>query len=108
MVSVVLTSEAVRDLADLPTPITARMRKLLVRLRQWPNVSGVKHLKASLAGKHRLRTGAYRLQFQVVETREIVKVEKDVKGKKIEEEQELVHYKIIVEKAGHRDGFYDE
>ena len=58
--------------------------------------------------EHRLRTGAYRLQFQVVETREIVKVEKDVKGKKIEEEQELVHYKIIVEKAGHRDGFYDE
>jgi len=107
-VTVVLSSEAVRDLADLPTPITARMRKLVVRLRQWPNISGVKHLKGNLAGKHRLRTGDYRLQFRVVETREIVNIEKEVKGRKIEEEQELVHYKIIVEKAGHRDGFYDE
>jgi hypothetical protein len=35
-------------------------------------------------------------------------VERVVRGKRIEQEQEVVHYRIIVEKAGHRDGFYDD
>jgi len=57
MVNVVLTAEAVHDFSVLPTVITVRMRRLVARLRQWPDVSGVKHLKGNLAGKHRLRTG---------------------------------------------------
>jgi mRNA-degrading endonuclease RelE of RelBE toxin-antitoxin system len=108
MVNVVLTAEAVHDFSVLPTVITVRMRRLIARLRQWPDVSGIKHLKGNLAGKHRLRTGDYRLQFRVEETRQRLKLERVVKGKKVEQEQEVVHYRIIVEKAGHRDGFYDD
>jgi hypothetical protein len=29
-------------------------------------------------------------------------------GKEIEEKKEIVTYEVILEKAGHRDGFYDE
>jgi mRNA-degrading endonuclease RelE of RelBE toxin-antitoxin system len=46
-------------------------------------VSGVKALRGDLAGCFRLRTGDYRVQFRVAgET-------------------------IIIEKVGHRDGFYE-
>jgi hypothetical protein len=31
-----------------------------------------------------------------------------IKGKELEEEQEIVEYQVILEKAGHRDGFYDD
>lgn len=100
--------EVVRQIEELPTPIVARMRRLVERLGQWPNVSGVKHLKGDLAGKHRLRTGDYRLPFRVAETRKVVKVKQVVKGREVVREREIVDYKVILEKAGHRDGFYDE
>jgi mRNA-degrading endonuclease RelE of RelBE toxin-antitoxin system len=47
-------------------------------------VSGAKPLSGNLAGKFRLRTGDYRLQFR------------------------LERGTIVVEQVGHRDGFYDE
>jgi mRNA-degrading endonuclease RelE of RelBE toxin-antitoxin system len=81
MADVVLTPEAVRDIRGLPSPIVARMEKLIARLRQWPHVSGVKSLRGSLAGRHRLRTGDYRLQFRVEQTRKIRKLQKVVKGR---------------------------
>jgi hypothetical protein len=31
-----------------------------------------------------------------------------VKGRQVVERRESVDYRVIVEKAGHRDGFYDE
>lgn len=108
MVSVEITPEAAAQVEALPSPIVRRMRQLVGRLRQWPAVSGVKHLKGALAGKCRLRTGDYRLQFRVEETRRTVMVERVVKGKEVVQEQEVVDYRVIVEKAGHRDGFYDE
>ena len=108
MVTVEIAREAAEQIEGLPTPIVTRMRKLVGRLRQWPNVSGVKHLKGELAGRHRLRTGDYRLQFRVEPQRQIRKVKRLVKGKAVEEEEEVVDYKVIVEKAGHRDGFYED
>ena len=112
MATVVLTSDAVRDVAGLPVPIIARMDRLVERLRHWPDVSGVKPLTGDLAGKYRLRTGDYRLQFRVETIRKVLKVKRVVKkGKKekeVVEEQEIVEHKIVVEKAGHRDGFYGE
>jgi mRNA-degrading endonuclease RelE of RelBE toxin-antitoxin system len=54
------------------------------RLKQWPAVSGVKPLRHDLGGKFGLRTGDYRLQFHV-------------------EGQQ-----IVVERIGHRAGFYGE
>jgi mRNA-degrading endonuclease RelE of RelBE toxin-antitoxin system len=108
MATVVLTPDAVRDLGSLPRPIIARMGRLVERLREWPNVSGAKPLRGDLAGKYRLRTGDYRLQFRIEQERRIVKVQRKVKKKTVVEEQEIVEIKVIVEKVGHRDGFYDE
>jgi mRNA-degrading endonuclease RelE of RelBE toxin-antitoxin system len=84
MAVVVLTFEARRQAEKLPMPIFGRVSKMVERLRDWPNVSGVKPLSGSLAGRFRLRTGDYRVQFRV-------------HGEK-----------IIVEKIGHRDRFYEE
>jgi mRNA-degrading endonuclease RelE of RelBE toxin-antitoxin system len=84
MPNVVLMHEAAQQLGSLPRPIKARMAELLVRLADWPQVSGARPLTGNLAGHYRLRTGDYRLQFR------------------IEAGQ------VWVEQVGHRDGFYDD
>ena len=84
------------------------MRKLLTRLGQWPNVSGVKHLGGNLAGNCRLRTGDYRLQFHVEEKKRKTTETRVIKGKEIRAEKEVTDYVVAVEKIGHRDGFYEE
>jgi mRNA-degrading endonuclease RelE of RelBE toxin-antitoxin system len=83
MATVVTTPEALRQLERLPPEVIARVEKLYERLAKWPNVSGAKPLQGRLARRWRLRTGDYRLQFRV---------ERDT---------------IVVEKVGHRDGFYE-
>ncbi|HUG91913.1 MAG TPA: hypothetical protein VML55_13830 [Planctomycetaceae bacterium] len=108
MVTVEISPVAAEQIERLPTPIVARIRRLIGRLRQWPNVSGVKHLKGELAGKHRLRTGDYRLQFRVEQYVKVISVRQVVQGKTVEETQEVINHKVIIERAGHRDGFYDE
>jgi mRNA-degrading endonuclease RelE of RelBE toxin-antitoxin system len=112
MATVVLTPEAVREVAALPTPIVARIAKLVDRPEGWPQVSGAKPLRGDLAGHFRRRTGDYRLQFRVETTRTVRKVEgapkKGRKGPEGAQEQEVVEHMVIVEKVGHRDGFYDE
>ena len=91
---VALTEEARQEIKDLKNPvIAARVYKLIDRLKQWPNVSGVKALSGNLAGKYRLRTGDYRVQFRV-------ESKADASG--------FTKRKVIVEKVGHRDGFYDD
>ena len=82
MAKVTLTQAAAEELDDLPLVIHARVLSLLERLAKWPSVSGAKPLTGSLAGRYRLRTGDYRLQFR------------------------LERQTIIVEKIGHRDRFY--
>jgi mRNA-degrading endonuclease RelE of RelBE toxin-antitoxin system len=84
MVAVLLTPEAAADLEALSKPIHARIIKLLARLENWPNVSGAKPLRGDLAGRFRLRTGDFRVQFRVT------------------------GQTIVVEKIGHRDGFYED
>jgi mRNA interferase RelE/StbE len=84
MADVTLEHDAAKQLGELPKPIKSRMLELLVRLADWPNVSGAKALSGRLAGRWRMRTGDYRLQFRV------------------EGDQ------VIVERVGHRDGFYGE
>jgi mRNA-degrading endonuclease RelE of RelBE toxin-antitoxin system len=84
MPRVSLEHDAAKELGDLPKPIKARMVELIVRLAEWPEVSGARPLRGKLAGHYRLRTGDYRMQFR------------------IEAEQ------VIIERVGHRDGFYDE
>ena len=84
MAVVILTPAARRQAERLPLPIFGRTTKLVERLREWPNISGFKPLSGKLAGRFRLRTGDYRLQFHV-------------QGEK-----------VVVEKIGHRDRFYEE
>ncbi len=81
---VTLTPDAAAELDALTEPIHTRVLNILERLTGWPAVSGVKPLKGNLAGHFRVRTGDYRVQFRV---------EGD---------------SVIVERIGHRDGFYDE
>jgi mRNA interferase RelE/StbE len=83
MAKVTLTPEAAEGLEDLPLVIHSRVLSLLERLANWPAVSGAKPLTGPLAGRYRLRTGDYRVQFRV--------------------ERQAV----IVEKIGHRDRFYE-
>jgi mRNA interferase RelE/StbE len=83
MANVVATPEALKQLESLPSEIVARIVKLYERLQKWPQVGGAKPLTGSLAGRWRLRTGDYRLQFRVEGDR------------------------VIVEKVGHRDRFYE-
>jgi mRNA-degrading endonuclease RelE of RelBE toxin-antitoxin system len=78
-----LTETAREQLAQLPKSIRARMYNLLERLKKWPNVSGAKPLRGNLAGRYRLRTGDFRMQFRVVNNI------------------------VIIEQIGHRDRFYE-
>src|SRR3979411_1797853 len=108
MVTVVLEDEAREHLSELPRLMALRVEKLLIRLRQWPNVSGAKHLRGDLAGKCRLRTGDYRLQFHIHEKKKTIKVKQTVKRKEVLAEREMPDDTVVVEKIGHRDGFYEE
>ena len=82
MVEVSLTPEASTELEILTEPIHARVLKILERLVHWPEVSGAKPLSGSLAGRYRMRTGDYRVQFRVQGST------------------------VVVEKIGHRKRFY--
>lgn len=84
MASVTMTPEAAEQLESLNNPIHARVLKLLARLEHWPDVSGAKPLSGDLAGRFRMRTGDYRVQFRVAGDA------------------------VTVEKIGHRDGFYED
>jgi mRNA-degrading endonuclease RelE of RelBE toxin-antitoxin system len=84
MATVRVTHQALEQIDRLPAEIVARVERLFARLERWPAVSGAKALSGPLAGHWRLRTGDYRVQFRV-------------EGES-----------VIVEKAGHRDKFYEE
>ena len=83
MRQVVVSLEMARQLAKLPKSIRARIHAVLSRLHDWPEVSGAKPLTGNLAGHYRVRTGDYRVQFSVTPE------------------------KLVVERIGHRDGFYE-
>jgi mRNA-degrading endonuclease RelE of RelBE toxin-antitoxin system len=84
MARVTFEVEAAEQYARLPARIKSRFVSIITRLEKWPEVSGAKPLKGKLAGRYRIRTGDYRLQFRVQGA------------------------EIIIERAGHRDGFYKE
>lgn len=84
MWEVLLTLEAREAMDDLPLVVLRRVNQVLARLQHWPRVSGAKPLTGKLAGRWRVRTGDYRVQFHL-------------SGKR-----------VIVERIGHRDGFYEE
>jgi mRNA interferase RelE/StbE len=56
---------AFAQIERLEPPIHRRVLGVLERLRNWPRVSGAKPLRGELAGRYRIRTGDYRVQFSV-------------------------------------------
>jgi len=83
MPNVIITPEAARELDALPVVIRIRVQAVIVRLANWPNVSGAKPLRGKLAGNWRIRTGDYRVIFEVAADT------------------------VIVWKIGNRGGIYD-
>ncbi len=83
MADVSLTPEALEQFGELPRVIRERVRKLTLRLGDWPDVSGAKPLSGELAGWFRLRTGDYRVRFRPSGD------------------------DILIDKIGHRSDFYD-
>lgn len=81
--TVVVAPAAQSQIDRLPFVVRGRAYRILRRLAAWPAVSGAKPLRGDLAGRWRIRTGDYRVQFRVEAVR------------------------IVVEKIGHRDRFYD-
>ncbi|MGD0542534.1 MAG: type II toxin-antitoxin system RelE/ParE family toxin [Tepidisphaeraceae bacterium] len=82
--NVVLTAQARRELNNLGRKAHYFVTGVLARLERWPEVSGAKPLRHGLAGRYRIRTGDYRVQFH------------------------LDGQSVIVEKTGHRGGFYGD
>lgn len=65
MATVVITDKAAAEVAALPVPIQVRVAKVVRRLERWPHVSGYDTLKGPWAGHFKIRTGDYRVIFQV-------------------------------------------
>ena len=74
MATVELTPSAREEYNDLPIVIHARVTEVMVRLQQWPNVSGAKPLRKELKGKFRIRTGDWRVVFYYTKENDIVTV----------------------------------
>lgn len=83
MATVVMSPQAQQEAAGLPKPIRARLYRVVERLQNWPDVSGARPLRGDLAGRYRIRTGDYRVQFRVTGDT------------------------VVIERVGHRDRFYD-
>jgi mRNA interferase RelE/StbE len=71
-VQVLLSPEGQADLDRLPVTIHARVEGIIARLAEYPNVSGAKPLKGEWAGHFRIRTGDWRVVFQVIEPNVII------------------------------------
>ena len=95
MAIVVLIPAAQEQFDALPKAVRARIERILRRLERWPVVSGAKPLAHGLAGRWRLRTGDYRVQFYVEP------------GRPEQDDVPALPDKVKVEKVGHRDGFYE-
>lgn len=60
-----LTADAVAQLGKLPSAVVGRVDGVVSRLRNWPDVSGIKRLSGKWKGHYRIRTGDYRVVFRL-------------------------------------------
>lgn len=72
MVKIIITPDAQSEFEDLPLDIQVRVLRIFERLGDWPSVSGAKPLRGEWAGHYRIRTGDWRVIFQVISPRVIV------------------------------------
>lgn len=69
---VTIWDAALADLERLPIAMQERVLEVVERLELWPEVSGVKALTANWRGYSRIRTGDYRVVFQIHPDRIVV------------------------------------
>lgn len=67
-----LTARAIEQYGELPRSIQPRIDAIILRLGQWPKVSGAKPLVGDLTGNFRIRTGDYRIVFRISGNKVIV------------------------------------
>jgi len=67
-----LTPQAAEQYANLPRSIQPRINNVILRLGEWPRVSGAKPLTGRLVGSFRIRTGSYRIVFRIAGDKVIV------------------------------------
>lgn len=96
MAVVLVLPDPLAQLDELPDTIVGRVTRILERLESWPDVSGARPLRGELAGHWRIRTGDYRVQFYIE------------RGRPAQGDKPAEPDTVVVEKIGHRDGFYDE
>jgi len=60
-----ITPEALAQISQLPTSMQARVYRVIERLENWPDVSGIKWMTANWKGYARIRTGDYRVIFRL-------------------------------------------
>jgi mRNA-degrading endonuclease RelE of RelBE toxin-antitoxin system len=94
MAVLLIAPEAQTEFNELPKAVRIRLEGVFQRLERWPNVSGAKRLRGNLAGRYRIRSGDYRVQFHVESGNETT--------------EPPTPDTIYIEKVGHRDGFYDD
>ena len=63
--TVTITPAAKVELDAVPLVIRNRIVNVFERLTKWPAVSGAKPLRGNLHGSYRIRTGDYRVVFNV-------------------------------------------
>lgn len=66
------TPAAAHEYRELPLTIRVRIDKVIVRLRNWPDVSGVERLTKDWKHHARVRTGDYRVVFHLASDTRIV------------------------------------
>lgn len=69
---VTIRDDALDDLEHLPGSMQERVLEVVERLEHWPQVSGVKALTGDWRGYSRIRTGDYRVVFNVFADRIVV------------------------------------
>lgn len=62
---VLITAAARTQVETLPAAIQVRIASIVDRLAKWPEVSGAKPLRHGLKGSFRIRTGSYRVVFEI-------------------------------------------
>lgn len=62
---VIFSVEGRSDFDDLPVTIQVRIAGIIDRLAHWPDVSGAKALRKEWRGAYRIRTGDWRVIFEV-------------------------------------------
>lgn len=70
--NVKIADQALHDLENLNGDLQERVLTVVERLKQWPVVSGAKPLVGNWRGHYRIRTGDYRVVFQVQADRVVV------------------------------------